>query len=29
VLFLGATEAIANVRASGFVPAGSTCYRRP
>ena len=29
VLFLGATEAITNVRASGFVPAGLTFYRKP
>jgi chemotaxis protein methyltransferase CheR len=28
-LFLGATEAITNVRASGFVPAGLTFYQRP
>jgi chemotaxis protein methyltransferase CheR len=28
-LFLGATEAITNVRASGFAPAGLTFYQRP
>jgi chemotaxis protein methyltransferase CheR len=29
ILFLGATESITNVRASGFVNAGLTFYRRP
>ena len=28
ILFLGATESILNVRAVGFVPIGSTFYRR-